>query len=139
MPEGFPRRGVMNRYVSPRRTLSVAYDGGMSEEERRLRYAIGQVYLAVSDLVGPGEVRERLVDAYMTHLMTISPDDFPGHLRNNYRSIREALTWLPPTHPGQGKLRFTVAHMSEEEAVLLAQKLVGMLFDLVDLKRAEGD
>jgi hypothetical protein len=71
----------------------------MSEEERRQLYAICQVYLAVSDLVGQGDVRERLVDAYMTHLLTLSPDDFPQHLRNEYRGIREALTWLPPSTP----------------------------------------
>jgi hypothetical protein len=111
----------------------------MSEEERRQWYAIGQVYLAVSDLVGQGDVRERLVDAYMTHLLTLSPDEFPQHLRNQYRGIREALTWLPPEHPGQGKLRSTVSRMSEEEAVLLGQKLVAMLYGLADLGQEESD
>jgi hypothetical protein len=43
-----------------------------------------------------------------------------------------------PEHPGQGKLRSTVSRMSEEEAVLLGQKLVAMLYDLAELGQEES-
>jgi hypothetical protein len=111
----------------------VAYDGGMSEEERRRRYAIEKLYLTICDLVGTGEVRERLHNAYISHLVAVSPDDFPEPLRDQYQSIHEALTWQPPEHRGQGKLRPTINSMSEEEAVMLGQRLVSLFWDMVKL------
>jgi hypothetical protein len=105
----------------------------MSEEERRRQeYALQKLYLAISDLVGTGDVRERLINVYISHLSPLSPRDFPEELRGKYRDIYEALTWLPPD-PGQGKLQSTINRMSVDEAVLLAQRLVALFWDLEQL------
>ena len=58
-------------------------------------YAFGKLEQAIEELVGAGEVKERLTLATMT-LVPIFPDDFPaGHLRDEYADIRQALSWLP--------------------------------------------
>jgi hypothetical protein len=58
-------------------------------------YAFGNLEQAIEELVGAGEVKERLTLATMT-LVLIFPDDFPaGHLRDEYADIRQALSWLP--------------------------------------------
>jgi hypothetical protein len=51
---------------------------------------------AIGELVGVGDVKERLEIA-TTMLVLIFPDDFPaGHLRDGYADIRQALAWPPP-------------------------------------------
>ena len=64
--------------------------------------AFGQLEQAIEELVGAGEVKERLTLATMT-LVPIFPDDFPaGHLRDEYADVRQALSW-PPRRRGAGK------------------------------------
>jgi hypothetical protein len=85
-------------------------DAGQSETERAVSvadpvgfiYAFGKLEQAIAELVGAGDVKERLKVATMT-LVPIFPDDFPaGHLRDEYADIRQALTWLPRRR-GAGK------------------------------------
>jgi hypothetical protein len=119
--------------TTPARRSAVAYDGSMREEERnRQRFAIEKLYLAVSTLVGTGSVRERLAEAYLQHLSPVSRSDFPEELREEYREIVTALSWVPVEYEGKGKLRSTIHAMSEEEAVLLAQRLVSLFYDLAE-------
>ena len=57
--------------------------------------AFGKLEQAIEELVGAGDVKERLEAATMK-LSPIFPEDFPaGHLRDEYADIRQALTWLP--------------------------------------------
>jgi hypothetical protein len=87
-------------------------------------YAFGKLEQAIGELVGAGDVKERLKVATMT-LAPIFPDDFPaGHLRDEYADIRQALMWLPPEEGrGQGLLESTLEAMTEEEAGMLAKSL----------------
>ena len=63
-------------------------------------YAFGKLEQAIGELVGAGDVKDRLEVATMT-LAPIFPDDFPaGHLRDEYADIRQALMWLPPEEAG---------------------------------------
>jgi hypothetical protein len=101
-------------------------------ERRRQHYAIQKLYLALNTLVGTGSVRERLADAYQRHLTPVSPNDFPEELREEYREIRTGLTWVPVEYEGQGRLRSTINAISEEEALLLAKRLVSLFYDLVE-------
>ena len=58
-------------------------------------YAFGKLEQAIGELVGAGDVKERL-EVATTTLVLIFPDDFPaGHLRDEYADIRQALSWLP--------------------------------------------
>ena len=80
-------------------------------------YAFGKLEQAIEELVGAGDVKERLKVATMT-LVPIFPDDFPaGHLRDEYADIRQALSWLAPEEgSGQGLPESTLEAMTEEEA-----------------------
>jgi hypothetical protein len=90
-------------------------------------YAFGKLEQAIEELVGAGDVKERLKVATMT-LVPIFPDDFPaGHLRDEYADIRQALTWLPPEEgSGQGLPESTLEAMTEEEAGALAKSLFSL-------------
>jgi hypothetical protein len=89
-------------------------------------YAFGKLEQAIEDLVGVGNIKERLATATFA-LAPIFPDDFPaGHLRDEYADIRQALTWLPPEGSQQGLLESTLEAMTEEEATALAKSLFSL-------------
>jgi hypothetical protein len=110
-------------------------DAGESETERTVSvadpvsftYAFEKLGQAIEELVGAGDVKERLEVATMT-LARIFPDDFPaGHLRDEYADIRQALTWLPPEEgSGLGLLESNLEAMTEEEAGALAKSLFSL-------------
>jgi hypothetical protein len=118
--------------VLGRGAISQAQDAGNSETEGTVSvadpvgftYAFGKLEQAIGELVGAGDVKERLEVATMT-LVPIFPDDFPaGHLRDEYADIRQALTWLPPEEGSeQGLPESTLEGMTEEEAGALAKSL----------------
>jgi hypothetical protein len=89
--------------------------------------AFGKLEQAIGELVGAGDVKERLEAATMK-LSPIFPEDFPaGHLRDEYADIREALTRLPPEEgSGQGLLESTLEAMTEEEAGTLSKGLFSL-------------
>jgi hypothetical protein len=122
--------------VLGRGAISQVQDAGDSETEGTVSvadpvgftYAFGKLEQAIGELVGAGDVKERLKVATMT-LVPIFPDDFPaGHLRDEYADIRQALTWLPPEEEGsgQGWLESTLEAMTEEEAGDLAKSLFSL-------------
>ena len=96
-------------------------------------YAFGKLEQAIGELVGAGEVKDRLEVATMT-LAPIFPDEFPaGHLRDEYADIRQALIWLPPEEgSGQGLLESTLKAMTEEEAGSLAKSLFSLYTDAAE-------
>jgi hypothetical protein len=89
--------------------------------------AFGKLEQAIEELVGAGDVKERLEAATIT-LAPIFPDDFPaGHLRDEYADIRQALTWLPTEEgSGQGLLSSDLEAMTQEEAESLAKSLFSL-------------
>ena len=89
--------------------------------------AFGKLEQAIRELVGAGDVKERL-EVATTMLVLIFPDDFPaGHLRDEYADIRQALSWLPPEEgSGQGLLKSTLKAMTEEEAGELAKSIFSL-------------
>ena len=89
--------------------------------------AFGKLEQAIEELVGAGDVKERLESATIT-LAPIFPDDFPaGHLRDEYADIRQALTWLPSEEgSGQGLAESALEAMTEEEAGTLAKSLFSL-------------
>ena len=89
--------------------------------------AFGKLEQAIEELVGAGDVKERLKAATIT-LSPIFPEDFPaGHLRDEYADLRQALTWLPPEEgSGQELAESTLEAMTEEEAGSLAKSLFSL-------------
>jgi hypothetical protein len=89
--------------------------------------AFGKLEQAIEELVGAGDVKERLEVATVT-LAPIFPDDFPaGHLRDEYADILQALTWPPPVEGNeQGLLESTLEAMTEEQAGTLAKSLFSL-------------
>jgi hypothetical protein len=89
--------------------------------------AFDKLEQAIEELVGAGDVKERLEAATMK-LSPIFPEDFPaGHLRDEYADIRQALTWLPPVEgSGQGLAESTLEAMTEQEAGMLAKSLFSL-------------
>jgi hypothetical protein len=90
-------------------------------------YAFGKLEQAIGELVGAGDVKDRLEVATMT-LAPIFPDGFPaGHLRDEYADIRQALTWLPPEEGSrQGVLSSTLKAMTEEQAGSLGKSIFSL-------------
>jgi hypothetical protein len=89
--------------------------------------AFGKLEQAIEELVGAGDVKERL-EAATTKLAPIFPDDFPaGHLRDEYADIHKALTRLPPEERSrQGLAESTLEAMTEEEAGTLEKSLFSL-------------
>ena len=79
--------------------------------------AFGKLEQAIEELVGAGDVKERLESATIT-LVLILRDDFPaGHLRDEYADIRQAWTWPPLEEgSGQGLAESALEAMTGEEA-----------------------
>jgi hypothetical protein len=89
--------------------------------------AFGKLEQAIRELVGAGDIKERLEVATMA-LLLIFPDDFPaGHLRDEYADIRQALARPPPEEgSGHGLLSSNLEAMTEEEAGELAKSLYSL-------------
>jgi hypothetical protein len=90
--------------------------------------AFNKLEQAIEELVGAGDVKERLKAATIT-LAPIFPDDFPaGHLRDEYADIHQALSWLPPEERSsrRGLAESTLEAMTEEEAGTLAKSLFSL-------------
>jgi hypothetical protein len=86
-------------------------------------YALGKLGVALATLVGPAEMKERLLAAGKV-LVPVQPRDFPEELRNEYTRMWQSLTRLSEEEPGQGTLHATINAMSVEEAENTAQKIL---------------
>ena len=103
--------------------MSEAYPEGFGD-------AFGKLEQALEVMVGSGTAKERL-DTVGKTLAPVSPDDFPrGHIRNEYASIYETLTWVPPKEgSGQGLGESTLDAMIEAEAGALGVRLFYLYLD----------
>jgi hypothetical protein len=99
-------------------------------------YAFAKLEQAIEHLVGAGDIKTRMEAAAMV-LAPIFPDDFPeGRMRDEYASIREALTWVSPEEGStHGLLGSTLEVMAEEEAASLAKRLFFLYLDAVESRR----
>jgi hypothetical protein len=104
-------RGLGTR---PAQRASYAYHVRVygDHERHRQRYVIEKLHMAVSTLVGTGSVRERLAEAYLRHLSSVSAKDFPEELREEYRAIITALSEVPVEYEVRGTLRSSLNAMS---------------------------
>ncbi|HZB09185.1 MAG TPA: hypothetical protein VE525_08765, partial [Rubrobacter sp.] len=80
---------------------------------------------------GEGPVKMRLHNAYISSLSHLSEDDLPEELREEFSSIYEVASWLPPEAPEEGMMASTARHMSDEEARELCRRLVWLFYEFV--------
>jgi hypothetical protein len=78
---------------------------------------------AVLALARSGTIKDRLADAFRTHLAQLSADDLPDALRTELRACHDALTRERPLR-GEDAVRATVRKMSNEEADEVACRIV---------------
>jgi len=99
-------------------------------------YAFGKLEQAIEELVaGKGAIKSRL-DTITKTMAPIFPEDFPESLREEYRSISEALAWIPPEEgSNQGLADATLEAMTEDEAGSLAERLFSLYLAAADIRR----
>lgn len=98
-------------------------------------YAFGKLEQSIEELVGAGEIKDRLDTAGKT-LAPIVPEDFPEPMRAEYASIYEALTWVPGEE-GKGTAETTLEAMTEGEADTLAKRLFSLYLDAADARHED--
>ncbi len=98
-----------------------------SVEDHAYLNAKGLLGTAVFELVGVGDIRERLYKAGMA-IVPLQPRHLPDYLRGDYEALWRALTWLPVERPGEGTLQATLRSMDAAEADRIAKQL----FELYD-------
>jgi hypothetical protein len=89
---------------------------------RKYGYALEKLGVAVQRLVGVGDIRERLYEAFKS-LITLQPRDLPEHIRDEFSALRRDMTWVPVDQVGEGQLKSTLRAMTDEEADRLAKEI----------------
>jgi len=85
--------------------------------------ALEQLEGAALALARSAPIKERLADAYRTHLALVNPEELPAALRAEFRACHDALTRERPLR-GEDAVRATVRKMSSQQADEVAGCLV---------------
>jgi hypothetical protein len=93
---------------------------------------------AVQVLVGPGPLKQRLIDAYLGHLSLMKPVDIPEPASTAFTALIEALKCARPTG-GLSCAEVAVRKMSELEATRHAQAIVDCFVALALARVPEAD
>jgi hypothetical protein len=80
---------------------------------------------ATLTLVGPGPVKQRLCDAYMKHLSMVDAEGLPKAVQPGYADLAQAMRSAQAAG-GLGAVEATVRKMSEQDAGLLAARVLEM-------------
>lgn len=84
------------------------------------------LHRAARELARATALKQRLTDAWSRHLEDLSVAEMPGELRQDFESLRLALTRVPPLQ-GETAVAATVRKMSIGEADDCAQRIVALL------------
>jgi hypothetical protein len=76
-------------------------------------------------LAGAGPVKQRLADAFRTHLVDLEIEDLPRELRAEFLSVSASLT-SGRAVGGMGVLDATVRKLSDPQAAAYAGRLIAM-------------
>jgi hypothetical protein len=98
----------------------------------------GNFERAVLILVGPGPLKQRLIDAYLGHLSLVKPVDVPEPASTAFTALVEALKCARPTG-GLSCAEVAVRKMSELEAARHAQAVLECFVALSLLRVPEAD
>jgi hypothetical protein len=91
---------------------------GMTQDWERFR-------CATLTLVGPGPVKQRLCDAYMKHLRIVDAETLPRSIQPGFTALSQAMRSAQAAG-GLGAVEATVRKMSEQDAGLLAARVLEM-------------
>ena len=92
-----------------------------------------QLFDATVVLASSGPIKQRLVDAYRTHLVTLDRDELPKELREEFCSLSNCMCAVRPLR-GESAEQATVRKMSDIEASQVAARIVNMLGAVVRLQ-----
>ena len=92
---------------------------------------------SVKVLAGNGQVKQRLIVAYETHLEDIADDELPKSARPLFANLQSRMHNIAPLK-GEGPIRASVRKMSFAEAQECAELIVA-IFAVVAAVRDEGD
>jgi outer membrane protein assembly factor BamB len=93
-------------------------------------YALQKLELAVNDLAtGKGNIKERLMDVFVSHLHMVKDHDFPSELREDWVSIKRDITKSGPKTDSDGKvyvgaIQNTLHNMRLKTGSEIASKIV---------------
>jgi hypothetical protein len=88
---------------------------------------------AAAVLASAGSVKQRLADAYASHLADIDQEDLPRELREEFMALGGSLSSMRPL-PGETAVQATVRKMSETQAAQCAQRIIDLLGSLTRLQ-----
>ena len=80
---------------------------------------------ATLTLVGPGPVKQRLCDAYMKQLRMVDAESLPRSVQAGFADLSQAMRCAQAAG-GMGAVEATVRKMSEQDAGLLAARVLEM-------------
>jgi hypothetical protein len=92
---------------------------------------------AVRILVGAGPVKQRLIDAYRSHLASLHDKDVPEALRSRLVAVRAAMHAAHATG-GMTAPEVSVRKMSEKEAAEHAVRILEMYAQLCAMNEADA-
>jgi hypothetical protein len=84
------------------------------------------LFAATVVLASSGPIKQRLVEAYRTHLATLDRDELPKEIREEFCSVSNCLSCVRPMR-GETAEQATVRKMSDSEAGQVATRIVNML------------
>lgn len=83
-------------------------------------------FAATAILASSGPIKQRLVDAYKTHLAGIDQEELPKEIREEFCSVTTCMSCVRPLR-GETAEQATVRKMSDLEAGRVAMRIVNML------------
>ncbi|MEH7879861.1 hypothetical protein V7799_20665 [Rhizobium laguerreae] len=77
---------------------------------------------AVSNLVGLGDIRVRVEHAFVS-LVTVNPKQMVGETAEKYQSVYAKVTSRQEEFQGEGTIRSTMRHMTDEDVSDVAEEI----------------
>jgi hypothetical protein len=84
------------------------------------------LFAATAMLASAGPIKQRLLEAYRTHLADLDQDELPKEIREEFCSVSSCMCSVRPLR-GETAVQATVRKMSDSEAGGIAMRIVGML------------
>jgi hypothetical protein len=92
---------------------------------------------AVQTLISDGPIKQRLANAYATHLNDLADAELPTGLRRDFGDLQAAMSRIAPVG-NESRVRASVQKMSPDQAATHAATIVRLYVELMNsLERAE--
>ena len=75
---------------------------------------------------GAGRIKERLAKMYTSSFQILEVEDFPKELRSEFKEIHHLLTRVDAEFPEEGRVHASVRALSEDGAVMVAHRIIGL-------------